>query len=183
MPEGVPLDQSGHPAADCGVVTGAGAGARRQSDRVRHVGEKQAQLNGLRGEPAGADLVERFLDDTVECLCGVAGEVDPHVRVCERGLDVWAEPDGTLGALLDEDTTPLAGHDQAFIAQYAQRLLDGHPSDPVTAGQLGLRRQLLPRLELARQDRRAHGVRHLLVRRPRVVRVEQTHAFHGSGPG
>ena len=68
----------------------------------------------------------------------VAGEVDLHLRLLERCLDVRPQTDRAGGALADEHATALPGHDQLLVAQDPQRLLDRHPGHAVPLRQIGL---------------------------------------------
>ncbi len=82
------------------------------------------------------DLVERLLHHAVERLAGEPGEVDSHPGLLEGLLDMRAERDGAGSALAHKDAAALPGHDQSFVPQQPDGLLDGHTGYAVAAGQL-----------------------------------------------
>jgi hypothetical protein len=119
--------------SDCRDVSVVGC-AGRDGCRCAEVREQDANGDGFWREAAGADLVEWFGHRAMEGLAGEAGEVDRDVRALERGFDVWAEADGLLGAGANEGAGSLARDDQPFVAEDAQRGLDGFAGDAVAVG-------------------------------------------------
>ena len=87
-----------------------------------------------------------------------------------------AQSDGACGAVANEHAAALARDDEAFFAQDADRLLDGHAGDAVALGELAARRQLVARLERLGEDRGAQCAGDLDVGRSRVVGVERHRA-------
>lgn len=84
-------------------------------------------------------------------------------------------------AVRDEDSPPLVGLHEPLIAKNAQRVVDRHRRDTVTAGQFPPRRQSLAWLERPIRDACPQVVGHLQVRRPRIVRIG-LHLFRVSRP-
>jgi hypothetical protein len=78
--------------AELGVIAQVVASAR-YGHRLGHVGDEAPQREAPRFELSGADLVERFLDDTVQRLAGEAEEVDHHVFAVEGGFDIGPDAD------------------------------------------------------------------------------------------
>ena len=74
-------------------------------------------MDRLRGEQPVANLVERFLNRGVERLGRVAREVDLHIWLLERGLDMGTETDRAGGTLAHKHATPLPRDDQLLLAQ------------------------------------------------------------------
>ena len=167
---GVAPGDGGARAAEVRVV-GQVLGAAGQRPGRGGVGQQHADADGLGRQAAGADLVERLLDDAVQGLAGEAGEVDRDVWLLEGALDVRAQADRSLGALADEHAAALPADDEALVAQDAERLLDGLAGDAVALGQLVADGSRSPGASCG-QDRGAQHVRDLHVGRPRVVRIE-----------
>jgi FMN phosphatase YigB (HAD superfamily) len=97
---------------------------------------------------------------------------DVHAPVRRHAEAVGPEADRLRGPLAGVHAAPLPGDDQALFLERPHRLLDRHPGDAIASLQLLLRGQLLPRLDLAREDRSTDSRRHLQVGRTRVVRVK-----------
>lgn len=150
----VAVHDRGRSGAELGAV-GEVVNAARDGQRGCGVRDEDAHGDGLGAEAAGSDLVERLLHRAVQGLAGEAGEVDRNVLGLEGAFDVRAQADRAFGALADEDPAPLAGHDQAFFAQLAQRVLHRHGGDVVGLGQLVARWELVTGGELLREDRRS----------------------------
>ena len=129
----VPAGDRLGPFAECGLV-GQVLGAARDGPRPAGVGDQDADVDAVGDELPAADLVQRLLHHSVQGLAGEPGEVDRHLGLLERALDVRAQGDCPGCALADEDPAALPGDDQALIAQQADGLLDRHAGNAVTLG-------------------------------------------------
>jgi hypothetical protein len=115
---------------------------------------------------------------TTACLAFKLGHAFGElIEVGAQGIDrrimpsLWLLQLPAARAVGNEDTPALIGDDESFVTQDGHGVVDGHRCNPVLAGQVAARWQLLAGRELPLRDLAAQVIGHLQVGRPGIVRV------------
>jgi hypothetical protein len=115
---------------------------------------------------------------TAACLAFEPGHalgelVEVGAQVVDRGItrSLWLLVLPAARAVGNEDTPALIGDDEPLVTQDGHGVVDGHRCNPVLAGQVAPRWQLLAGRELSLRYLAAQVVGHLQVGRPGIVRV------------